>query len=169
MNWDRLLLLLLLLFLGLLLKLRHELAQRFLGLLEIKRMLTSTSQKQKDEDYKKMENNEKQLMAHKGLSMVESVHKTLSGVTFGLLDSMDSTRDTSKVVKDIHDATAVNLYHGIRTFSNVLIDVASDIMKSDMEKSTTRRVPPQAQKEASMEKSTSGKVSPPPNQKKSSK
>lgn len=49
-----------------------------------------------------------------GTNTVEFVHKSISGLTFGILDSIPATRHGSRIVKTVHDETSSTVYEKVR-------------------------------------------------------
>ena len=52
-------------------------------------------------------------------SATQGVHKGISGVVFGILGSIPATRDSSNVVKAVHDTTADGVYDVIRLVDRI--------------------------------------------------
>ncbi|PTU31652.1 hypothetical protein [Stenotrophobium rhamnosiphilum] len=70
-----------------------------------------------------------------GTNTVRAVHKGIASIPFGILESIPVTRDTTRVVRLIHDAISDGVYGGISATNKVLHQVArnaaSSALKSD--------------------------------------
>jgi len=119
----------------LLLLLQAKISITYSRLLETKREISAILQQKKAAGLKTIERYEKQQLAEqvvdKGTSVVETVHKTISGITFGLLEKTPVPRSTSKVIKDIHDKTSDGVYSKIRTINKQIGEVTKDILGSE--------------------------------------
>lgn len=54
-------------------------------------------------------------MMHAATTSVEDVHKALSDVSFGILDSMPRTQEASKHMRRMHDQSASGVYSTVRS------------------------------------------------------
>lgn len=74
--------------------------------------------------YRRLLKREKQQLAetlvHTGTTTVEVVHKAISGLTFGILESIPATRHGSKVVRKVHDGTSTAVYGSIRLLNKAI-------------------------------------------------
>ena len=59
-------------------------------------------------------------------SATQGVHKGISGAVFGILGSIPSVRETSNVVKAVHDTTADGVYDMIRLVERLEFDDERD-------------------------------------------
>ena len=53
---------------------------------------------------------------------VRAVHKGIAAIPFSILESIPATRDTAKVVREVHDFTSDNVYAAISTVNRLLGD-----------------------------------------------
>lgn len=65
-----------------------------------------------------------------GTSTVRAVHKGIASIPFGILESIPVTRDTTRVVRLIHDAISDGVYGGISATNRVLHQVARGAVKT---------------------------------------
>jgi hypothetical protein len=61
-----------------------------------------------------------------GTSTVRAVHKGIAGIPFGILESIPVTRDTTRIVRRIHDAISDGVYGGISATNKALHQVVRD-------------------------------------------
>ncbi|MES2489611.1 MAG: hypothetical protein V4607_07440 [Pseudomonadota bacterium] len=70
-----------------------------------------------------------------GTNTVRAVHKGIASIPFGILESIPVTRDTTRVVRLIHDAISDGVYGGISATNKALHKVARNAagsaLKSD--------------------------------------
>ena len=59
-----------------------------------------------------------------GTSTVRAVHKGIAGIPFGILESIPVTRDTTRIVRKIHDAISDGVYGGISATNKALHQAA---------------------------------------------
>ena len=59
-----------------------------------------------------------------GTSTVRAVHKGIAGIPFGILESIPVTRDTTRIVRKIHDAISDGVYDGISATNKALHQAA---------------------------------------------
>lgn len=59
-----------------------------------------------------------------GTATVRSVHKSIANIPFTILEGIPATRDTTRVVRRIHDVVADGVYGGISIGNKVLHEVA---------------------------------------------
>lgn len=64
-----------------------------------------------------------------GTSTVRAVHKGIASIPFGILESIPVTRDTTRVVRLIHDAISDGVYGGIAATNKALHQVARGAVK----------------------------------------
>jgi uncharacterized protein YoxC len=119
------------------LKLLNDLSSHYHSLLETQRSVAGMLQQRKKADAQKREVREKQRLAEElvdqGSSAVETVHKMVSGITFGILESTPITGSTSKVARQIHDEAAEEVYGTIRTLGKRIGRVADAMLPWDSE------------------------------------
>lgn len=119
------------------LKLLNDLSGHYHSLLETQRSVSSMLQQRKKADAHKSEVREKQRLAEEfvdqGSTAVETVHKMVSGITFGILEGNPITGPTSQVARQIHDETAEEVYGTIRTLGKRIGKVADAILTWDSE------------------------------------
>lgn len=68
-----------------------------------------------------------------GTSTVRAVHRGIAGIPFGILESIPVTRDTTRIVRKIHDTIADGVYGGISATNKALhqaVREAADWQKS---------------------------------------
>ena len=51
---------------------------------------------------------------------VEGIHRGIASVPFEVLDRIPATRDTSRIVREVHDLTSSTVYGGIRGINRLL-------------------------------------------------
>lgn len=54
-----------------------------------------------------------------GTQAVRAVHKGIAAIPFSILESIPATRDTAKVVRQVHDFTSDNVYAAISTVNRL--------------------------------------------------
>lgn len=59
-------------------------------------------------------------VVHSGTATVRSIHKEIANIPFEILDNIPVTRDTSRVVKGVHDVTADGVYASISLLNKQL-------------------------------------------------
>ncbi len=59
-----------------------------------------------------------------GTSTVRAVHKGIASIPFGILESIPVTRDTTRIVRRIHDAISDGVYGGISATNKALHQAA---------------------------------------------
>jgi hypothetical protein len=59
-----------------------------------------------------------------GTATVRTVHKSIANIPFAILESIPVTRDTTRVVRRIHDVISDGVYGGISAGNKVLHEVA---------------------------------------------
>ena len=88
----------------------------------------------REAELRKTELIEKQMLAEKvidtGSIGVETVHKAIAGLTFGILDAIPATRATSSVVRDVHDASAAGSYEAIRKLNREVGKLIQEVVGS---------------------------------------
>lgn len=62
-----------------------------------------------------------------GTSTVRAVHRGIAGIPFGILESIPVTRDSTRIVRKIHDAIADGVYGGISATNKALHQVVRDV------------------------------------------
>lgn len=67
-----------------------------------------------------------------GTSTVRAVHKGIASIPFNILESIPVTRDTTRVVRRIHDAVSDLVYGGITTTNKTLHQVARDAVNREI-------------------------------------
>lgn len=55
-----------------------------------------------------------------GTTVVRTIHRGIAAIPFTVLESIPATRDTTKLVRGIHDFTADTVYGAISTINRVL-------------------------------------------------
>lgn len=87
-------------------------------LTEVLRRVRLLVEQIREAELRKTELVEKQQLAEKAIDAgsigVETVHKAIAGLTFGILESIPATRATSSVVREVHDASAAGSYDAVR-------------------------------------------------------
>lgn len=131
-----------LLFAGLIMLIRSVsgLRRNFTRLLTAHRDVSSLLQNKKEQNSKHIALLEKQKMAEevidKGATIVETVHKTISEITFGILESTPGTGPPSKIVRKIHDRTAAGVYDSIRSINKGIGKITSGLLVSDKDRAS---------------------------------
>lgn len=59
-------------------------------------------------------------LVDEGTSVVRNIHKEIAGIPFEILESIPTTRDTTRVVRGVHDATSDSIYAGISMANRLL-------------------------------------------------
>ncbi|MGB1581542.1 MAG: hypothetical protein ACPHER_08540 [Nevskiales bacterium] len=59
-------------------------------------------------------------LVDEGTALVRTIHKEIANIPFEILESIPSTRDTSRVVRGVHDVTSSSIYAGIATANKML-------------------------------------------------
>ena len=59
-----------------------------------------------------------------GAETVRAVHRSIAAIPFGILESIPVTRDTTRVVRRVHDLISDGVYGGITATNKALHDVA---------------------------------------------
>ena len=113
----------------------NGLVRNFTRLLTAHREISSMLQKKKERASKHIALSEKQKLAEelvdKGSTIVETVHKTISETTFGILESTPATGPPSRIVRRIHDRTAAGVYDSIRLINKGIGKIADGLLGSD--------------------------------------
>jgi hypothetical protein len=52
-------------------------------------------------------------LVDEGTSLIRNIHKEIASIPFEILEAHPKTRDTSKVVRGVHDVTSDSIYAGI--------------------------------------------------------
>ncbi len=88
------------------------------NLVAILRQVRAFIEQVREAELRKTELIEKQKVAEKAIDAgsigVETVHKAIAGLTFGILDAIPATRATSSLVREVHDASAAGSYEAVR-------------------------------------------------------
>lgn len=64
-----------------------------------------------------------------GTGTVRAVHKGIAAIPFGILERIPVTRDTTRVVRKIHDLISDGVYGGIGVTNKLLHEAARDALK----------------------------------------
>jgi hypothetical protein len=64
-----------------------------------------------------------------GTAAVRTIHKSIASIPFGILESIPATRDTTRVVRRIHDAISDGVYGGIAVTNKALHEAARSAAK----------------------------------------
>ncbi len=72
-----------------------------------------------------------------GTATVRSIHKEIANIPFEILESISATRDTTRVVKGVHDLTADSVYSSISLLNRQLGKRLRKHMKLGVESSKT--------------------------------
>lgn len=88
------------------------------GLVDVLRQVRRLVEQIREAELRKTELVEKQQVAEKAIDAgsigVETVHKAIAGLTFGILEAIPATRATSSRVREVHDASAAGSYEAVR-------------------------------------------------------
>jgi hypothetical protein len=77
-----------------------------------------------------------------GTSTVRAVHKGIAGIPFGILESIPVTRDTTRIVRKIHDAISDGVYGGISATNKALHQAARNAAaKSQIQRDAAGELP----------------------------
>lgn len=77
-----------------------------------------------------------------GTSTVRAVHKGIAGIPFGILESIPVTRDTTRIVRKIHDAISDGVYGGISATNKALHQAARNAAtKPQMRRDASEKLP----------------------------
>lgn len=68
-------------------------------------------------------------MVDGGTSTVRAVHRGIASIPFGILESIPVTRDTTRVVRRIHDVISDSVYGGISATNKALHQAARDAIQ----------------------------------------
>ncbi len=75
---------------------------------------------------------EKQALAERAVETgsigVETVHKAIAGLTFGILEAIPTTRAGSTLVRGVHDATAAGTYEAVRKLNREVGKLLKEVM-----------------------------------------
>lgn len=133
-----------LLFAGLIMLIKSVsgLRRNFTRLLTARRDVSSLLQNKKEQAFKHLALLEKQKMAErvidKGSTIVETVHKNISKITFGILESTPATGPPSRIVRKIHDRTAAGVYDSIRFINKGIGEIANGLLVSDKDRTSKK-------------------------------
>ncbi len=104
------------------------------------RTMVSLAQSYKKADADRIAYAEKQRIAEQfiddGARAVETVHQSISGITFGILENIPVTRRPSRFIRNIHDKTAGGVYTAVRTVNKSIGSLAGGLLGR-------RRTPPE--------------------------
>ena len=64
-----------------------------------------------------------------GAKSAETIHRTVAGVTFGILDSIPATENVSRLVRGVHDGVAGTVYASVRDTNKQLGKLARGYLK----------------------------------------
>ena len=64
-----------------------------------------------------------------GAKSAEAIHKTVAGVTFGILDSIPATEGVSRLVRGVHDGVSGSVYATVRGTNKQLGKLARAYLK----------------------------------------
>lgn len=85
------------------------------------RTVRSTVEQLREAELRKAELLEKQILAERAIDAgsmgVETVHKAIAGLTFGILEAIPTTRATASAVRGVHDVSAAGSYAAVRTLN----------------------------------------------------
>ena len=59
-------------------------------------------------------------LVDEGTSVIRTIHKEIANIPFEILESIPRTRDTTKVVRSVHDVTSGGIYAGISVANRML-------------------------------------------------
>lgn len=106
------------------------------------RTMATLAESDKKADVDRIEFVEKQRIAEQfvddGARTVETVHQSISGITFGILENIPVTRRPSRFIRNIHDETAGGVYTAVRTVNKSVGSLAAGLLGR-------RRPPPEDQ------------------------
>lgn len=75
-----------------------------------------------------------------GTQAVRALHKGIAQVPFSILEAIPATRDTARVVREVHDFTSDNVYAAISTVNRLVGQRSRDYLKAG-EKPSAKLVP----------------------------
>lgn len=59
-------------------------------------------------------------LVDEGTSLIRNIHKEIANIPFEILEANPTTRDTTRVVRGVHDATSDSIYAGISVANRLL-------------------------------------------------
>lgn len=59
-------------------------------------------------------------LVDEGTAVVRTIHKEIASIPFEILESIPQTRDTTRVVRSVHDVTSDSVYAGISVANRLL-------------------------------------------------
>lgn len=59
-------------------------------------------------------------LVDEGTSVVRTIHKEIASIPFEILEAIPATRDTTRVVRGVHDVTSDSIYAGISVANRLL-------------------------------------------------
>ncbi len=81
-----------------------------------------------------------------GAQAVRAMHQGIAAIPFGILEAIPATRDTSRVVRSVHDFTADNVYAAIAAVNRLAGSGSRRwIKRPDRKASPAEPAPPQAE------------------------
>lgn len=69
-----------------------------------------------------------------GAASAETIHKAVSGATFGILDSISATRGVSRMVREVHDGIAGSVYATVRGANKQIGEITKEYLSEQQEK-----------------------------------
>ena len=69
-----------------------------------------------------------------GAASAETIHKAVSGATFGILESIPVTRGVSRLVREVHDGIAGSVYSTVRGANKQIGDITKDYLTEKQQK-----------------------------------
>ena len=76
-----------------------------------------------------------------GTNTVRAVHKGIASIPFGILESIPVTRDTTRVVRLIHDAISDGVYGGIKATNKALHQAARNAASASLQSGRPKELP----------------------------
>ncbi|MBF0100641.1 MAG: hypothetical protein HQK77_07005 [Desulfobacterales bacterium] len=115
--------------------LANQIYTQYLSLHRIEKSLSEIADIIKKKQANKIEFLEKQKLAetvvHKSSTVVEQVHRTISDITFGILESIPATKHTAGIVKIVHNKTSDAVYDSVRLVNKHIGDLASIFLNNN--------------------------------------
>ncbi len=63
-------------------------------------------------------------------ALVRAIHRGIAGIPFGILEQIPATRDTTRLVREIHDLTSDGIYSGIAVLNRKIGERARSQIRS---------------------------------------
>lgn len=119
---------------GLLVTLQLSQYRQQQSLVRVLRLVRVHVEQVREVQLRKLELVEKQVIAEKAVEAgsigVETVHKAVAGLTFGILEAIPATRASSAVVREVHNMAAAGSYDAVRKLNREVGKVLKEVMSA---------------------------------------